>query len=130
MTRAKRDAKPETPADASDAAGASDEKARPARRRNFYAGVARNREALVAAMSIDGIDDEIALLRAELREAMSETHTHEMMFEGIALLVKAVAQKYRMSPKNAEDFAEHALRVLSDFSERVGIGAAQEVDDV
>lgn len=130
MTRTKRDGESETPPDVPMAADASSATARRARRRNFYAKVARNGEALVEAMSIEGIDDEIALLRAELREAMSEPHTHEVMIDGIALLVKAVAQKYRMSPRNAEDFAEHALRVLNDFSEQVGIGKAQEVDDV
>ena len=77
--------------------------------REFYGSAldAAQRIELEAAQEVEGLDDEIALLRVKLREVL-EKHPEELqlMLRGIDLLVKAVSARYRLSKQAEEDLAE------------------------
>lgn len=72
---------------------------------------------LETARQVEGLDEEIALLRLRLRRALKE-HPEDMqlMTKGIELLVKAVAARYRLSPKARRDLADNLAAVV----EKVG----------
>ena len=87
--------------------------------RRFYEGVLGEAERLElsAARRLEGLDEEIALLRLRLRKALQEhPEDTQLMVKGIELLVKAVAAKYRLSPKARRDLADNLAQVI----ERVG----------
>lgn len=87
---------------------------------NFYAGAVRDPEALWDAMRVEGVDDEIAALRAELRsELRDKPDSYDLMLKSVALIVRAVAAKHRMSPRNAEDFAARMTSILRDLGEQM-----------
>ncbi len=90
---------------------------RPAKRRprrsklaqDFYGSAldAAERIELGAASEIEGLDEEIAVLRMKLREVLSERPGDlQLMLRGIDLLVKAVSARYRLSKQAEEDLAE------------------------
>jgi hypothetical protein len=90
-------------------------------RRDFYAGAldADEQELFWKALQIDGIDEEVAVLRYALRkEFANKPGTYDMLSENAARLVRAVAVQYRMSPKSKEDFAEHVMTVLRDLGDQ------------
>lgn len=68
------------------------------------------------AKEIEGLDDEIALLRVKLSTALAE-HPDNMplMMRGVDLLVKAVAAKYRLSKKSQDNLAEAIDGVLKEI---------------
>ncbi len=93
--------------------------ARPASRsklaREFYAGAldAAERIELDAASEVEGLDEEIALLRMKLREALGKRPDDlALMLRGIDLLVKAVSARYRLSPEAGEDLSENIANVV------------------
>jgi hypothetical protein len=93
--------------------------ARPASRsklaREFYAGAldAAERIELDAASEVEGLDEEIALLRMKLREALGKRPDDlALMLRGIDLLVKAVTARYRLSPEAGEDLSQNIANVV------------------
>ena len=75
--------------------------------------------ALVQARDMDGLDEEIALLRVRLRSVAAEEPENLAQFlKGMELLVKAVGAKYRLSKKSQEDLMESVMGVLE------GLGGA------
>lgn len=72
----------------------------------FYASVLDEAE-LLAAMRVDGIDEEIAALRIKLRTALGASAGDLALMEKfIALIVRGVATRYRISPKSKRELAE------------------------
>jgi hypothetical protein len=79
--------------------------------RGFYIEAMSDAErlALADAMAVDGVDEEIALLRLRLRTAIAKRPEDlPLMFKGIELLAKVVATRYRLS-KQGKDEIERAL---------------------
>ena len=70
-----------------------------------------------AASEIEGIDQEIALLRTKLRKVANENRPEDfqLMLRGMELLVKAVATRYRLSKKAEQDLASSLARTLDRF---------------
>src|SRR5687768_14540319 len=67
------------------------------------------------ALDIEGLDEEVALLRLWLRKAIEEhPEDIQLMTKGAELLVKAVAARYRLSPKSKRDLAENLGRVIDE----------------
>ena len=68
---------------------------------------------LETARRIEGLDDEIAILRLRLRHALEE-HPEDLhlMARGMELLIKAVSAKYRLSPRSRGDLADSIAGVL------------------
>ena len=91
----------------------------PRRRRalaaRFYADALSEaeRDDLPVALAIEGVDQEIALLRLRLRRAIEE-HPEDLavMFKGIDLLAKTVATRYRLSKRAERDLADSLANVV------------------
>lgn len=83
--------------------------------RDFYASAleAAERRQLDAAAEVEGLDEEIAVLRVKLREALAK-HPEDLalMLRGIDLLVKAVSARYRLSDEAAEQLADNIAGVV------------------
>ena len=68
------------------------------------------------AKEVEGLDDEIALLRVKLSSALAEKPDNMLlMMRGVDLLVKAVAAKYRLSKKSQDNLAEAIDGVLKEI---------------
>ena len=71
------------------------------------------RVRLSQAKQIQGLDEEIALLRVRLnRLAEEQPENLELLIKGIGMLVRAVSTKYRLSNKSEEDLYQSLLGVL------------------
>ena len=90
---------------------------------NFY-GSALDRaddEALAVARRIEGLDDEVALLRLQLRQALEGTDLDPKLLQGgVRLLVQALLAQHRLSPQQAEHLGEAVANVLEEFGEVLG----------
>lgn len=87
----------------------------------FYADALSQAERirLPQARQIEGLDDEIALLRVRLGSLAAEHPENiELLLKGIGVLVRAVAARYRLSKKAENDLYQSVLGVLR------GIGGA------
>ena len=89
----------------------------------FYASALSRAERmrLPKARMAEGLDEEIALLRIRLhRVAQEHPEQLELLLKGVNSLVRAVAMKYKLSDKPAEDLSKNIAGVLR------GIGGALE----
>lgn len=96
---------------------------------NFYAGVLdrAERARLEDAAAIEGLDDEVALLRVRLRTAIERRpEDYALMLKGIALLVRAVAARYRLSPKSRRDLAESLAATIEQIGAALFPHAAED----
>ena len=94
----------------------------PARVRNFYAGALTEAERLqlAGARRVEGLEEEIALLRVRLRTALEQRpEDFDLLREGIALIVRAVATQYRLSPKARKDLADRMAAVLNSIGDQI-----------
>lgn len=83
--------------------------------RSFYASALSEAEQalLPEARKLEGIDEEIALLRVRLSRVLTEEPENtKLLLEGVRLLVGAVAAKYRLSKKAEGDLYQSVLGVL------------------
>lgn len=92
---------------------------RPSEAKRFYDSAVPegDRVALDVAREVEGLDQEIAVLRVRLRRAL-EDHPEKMtlMLKGVELLVKALAAKYRL-PKDAKTEVSASIEgVLNEFA--------------
>ena len=84
--------------------------------RDFYADVLSqaSRARLEKARELEGINEEIALLRVKLRDVMAENpNKTELMYKGIDMLMKAVATRYKLSPKSKNDLNDSIVGVIN-----------------
>ena len=87
---------------------------------------------LPRARGVDGIDDEIALLRVRLLGyAQQHPENMEVLMKGVALLTRAVATRYRLSPKSQQDLTAHLVGVTEALGRSLGWGdfGAEGQDD-
>ena len=71
------------------------------------------RVRLSRARQLQGLDEEIALLRVRLgRLAEEQPENVELLIKGIGMLVRAVSAKYRLSPRSEKDLYQSLLGVL------------------
>ena len=83
--------------------------------RDFYGSALDRAEQieLDAAHDVEGLDDEIAVLRMKLRTALSERPEDlALMLRGIDLLVKAVSARYRLSKEAEENLSESLASLI------------------
>ena len=96
--------------------------ARTGRRRQaigFYREALSEAERWERARQMEGLDEEVALLRVRLKETLEERpQDMQLIAKGVDLLVKAVAAKYRLSPKAQRDLSDSITGVVR------GIGTA------
>jgi hypothetical protein len=82
---------------------------------------------LPKAREVEGIDEEIALLRVRLFQFAKEHPDQlDLLLKGVTLLVRAVATKYRLSPKAKKDLTESLEGIINGIGRGMGLG---EFDD-
>lgn len=95
---------------------------RPAEVKSFYDSALSESEkaALLTASEVEGLGQEIALLRVRLRRALEE-HPENMtlMLKGVELLVKALAANYRLSKDAKADLSASIRSMLEEFGGRI-----------
>ena len=75
------------------------------------------------ARGVKGIDDEIALLRVRLLGyAQKNPENLDVLMQGVALLVRATATRYRLSPKSQQDLMESVVGVVEGVGRGLGLG--------
>lgn len=99
------------------------------RRRNYYGTVALSkaeRLELSRAGSVEGLADEIALLRAQLKKAVEGSPRGakarkdlKVVTRGLETLLKAVSTEYRLSPRGREGLADNIARVLDSLGDQL-----------
>lgn len=90
----------------------------PASKKGFYQRALTEAEQglFPEAREVEGLDEEIALLRVKLTSALREQPENmPLMLRGVDLLVKAVAARYRLSAKSQENLAEAIDSVLKEI---------------
>lgn len=90
--------------------------------RNFYGHAVDEAERLdlEQAREIEGLDDEIALLRVRLKRAVEEyPEDVRLLTRGIEILVRAVGARYRLSPKSKRDLAENLAAALNSLGDQL-----------
>ena len=90
--------------------------------RNFYGRALDQAERLdlEEAQEIEGLDDEIALMRVRLKRAV-EKHPEDvqLLVKGLDILVRAVGARYRLSPKSRRDLAENLAAALNSLGDQL-----------
>ena len=82
----------------------------------FYHEALSEAERWERARQMEGLDEEVALLRVRLKEALEERpRDMQLIAKGIDLLVKAVAAKYRLSPKAQRELSDSIDGVVRDI---------------
>ena len=85
----------------------------------FYQESLSEAERWERARQMEGLDEEVALLRVRLKETLEERpQDMQLIAKGVDLLVKAVAAKYRLSPKAQRELSDSIAGVVR------GIGTA------
>ena len=78
---------------------------------------------LPKAREIEGIDEEIAMLRVKLF-SLAEVHPHQadLLGKSMGMLMRMVALRYRLEPQSQEDLAESLAGVINGIGAAVGLG--------
>ena len=96
---------------------------------NFYQSAldAAEQEDLERAAAAEGLDDEVALLRVLVRRELRERPEDlRLALQGLTLLVRAVAARYRLSPADQEALERRIVEAVRMITASVD----QEVIDV
>ena len=95
---------------------------RPSDVEGFYESAvpAGDKVALAVAREVEGLDEEIAVLRVRLRRALEE-HPENMtlMLKGVEMLVKAVSAGYRLSKDAKADLSESVRGTLEEYARMI-----------
>ncbi len=89
---------------------------------SFYAEALSEAERLELeeALGVEGLDQEIALLRLKLKRALEEEPENlALMVKGLELLVRAVSARYRLSQEDREGLAQGLRAVLEDIGAKL-----------
>lgn len=82
----------------------------------FYEGITVDAGTLMEADAIEGIDAEVALLRAHLRKRLrDDAQDFDVLLKGVRLLMQAVTARYRMSPARSAELADSIASVLQQL---------------
>jgi hypothetical protein len=77
-------------------------------------------ELLNEAMAIEGLEQEIALLRVRLKAAFEEEKPDlRLLTKVMNTLVRAVATQYRLSPKARQDLADNLSAILNSLGDQL-----------
>ncbi len=92
------------------------------RRGGFYTEALSEAEQLLLekAREVEGLDEEIAVLRVRLRKALDEAPEDlRLLTQGVGMLVRAVAVQYRLSPKARRDLTDHLANLLNSLGDQL-----------
>ena len=98
----------------------------PPTRSSFYDSVleAADRHDFHVAREVEGLDEEVALLRLQLRRALADRDGDvdpKVLQGGVRLLVQALLAQHRLSPRQAEHLGDAVANVLEEFGEVLGV---------
>ncbi len=92
------------------------------RRRGFYERALSEAERLelAEALEMEGLDEEIAILRLKLKRALEEEPQNlGLMVKGLELLVRAVSAHYRLSQEEQEGLSAGLRQVLEEVGAKL-----------
>ena len=95
-----------------------------ARKHGFYSKVLNKNEQLdfELATGVDGIDDEIALLRVKIKSLLeNDPENIRLMMQATNTLARLVRTKYNISKKDKKGLKEAIATVLKDVALPLGI---------
>lgn len=87
---------------------------------SFYAAALTeaDRVALEEARHVDGLAEEVALLRVRLRDALVEHRDDAKLIEtGVRLLIQSLLAHHRISPTQADELSDTTAGLLERFTE-------------
>jgi hypothetical protein len=102
-----------------------------ARKHGFYSKVLDESEQLdfVLATGVEGIDDEIALLRVKIKSLIAHDPDNiTLIMQAINTLARVVSTKYNLSKKDKKGLKEAIGNVLRDVALPLGIGIGATID--
>lgn len=84
---------------------------------------------LESAREMEGLDEEIALLRLQLKRALEDDPQNlQLMIKGMELLVRAVSARYRLSQEAQKDLSDSIVGVIEGIGTQLfpeGFASAQ-----
>ncbi|MFN3974627.1 MAG: hypothetical protein ACK4K2_05065 [Dehalococcoidia bacterium] len=95
----------------------------------FYAQALSQAERLrlPRARRVEGLDEEIVLLRLKLLSlAEQEPQRLDLLLKGINTLLRLVAARYRLSPKAGEDLGQALAQVITSIGTQLGLGEEEK----
>ena len=98
-----------------------------ARKHGFYSRALTEAEKieLDEAALVEGLDQEIALLRIKLRELVeNEPERIDLHFEAANTIAKLVKTRYQISKEQKRSLKEAIAKVLTEVAVQLGIGVA------
>jgi hypothetical protein len=96
--------------------------------RNFYRSALDTalQTDLDAAAAAEGLDDEVALLRLLVRRELAERPENlRLVLQGMTLLVRAVAARYRLSPSDQDALEQRLAAAVRGV---IGATATEVID--
>ena len=98
-----------------------------ARKLGFYSKVLDEAEQLElkAAREIEGIDDEIALLRVKIHSLLEKDPDNiKLIMQATNTLARLLRTRFNLEKKQGKSVKEAIAKVISDLALPLGIGAA------
>ena len=86
----------------------------------FYTGLTpAELRRVPAAKALEGLDDEIAMLRVRLNTALWENPEElALLLKGLTILVRAVVAQYRLSPRASKQLHDNLAALLDQFADQ------------
>jgi hypothetical protein len=87
-------------------------------KKDFYAGVLEEdeKEDLEAAKEVDGIEEEIALIRVKIRYIMANAPENmRLLLQAINALVKLLTIQYSLNKQDEKDLEEAIHKLMKDI---------------
>jgi signal recognition particle GTPase len=98
--------------------------------RDFYSRALDEAEKLELeeASHVDGIDEEIALLRVKLRELLEEQLERiDLHFEAANIIARLVRTRYQITREQKKSLKEAIQKVLTEVAVPLGVGVGVKV---
>jgi hypothetical protein len=98
--------------------------------RGFYGRALDEAEKfeLEEAFQVEGIDDEIALLRVKLRDLLEQQPERiDLHFEAANVIARMVKTRYQITSEQKKSLKEGIQKVLTELAVQVGIGVGGKI---